>query len=886
MATHVRRQSTVCACPFPTLGCRTIRCVELIAGHYNHAISHLLSMTSGVTVSSIRPVPLQWHRYTCSTKFTYVGYKRRAALAAIVLLLSYGLVRAADAKTLVDMATERFGHKEKDGKLHLSPADEKLFRSAERGEEADYTGNNAALIDPSTASVWPAERQILGDRLVWLCMQRKALRRVTFRGLMIKGARVDGEPHTNAINLSYASIPFPLVLTNCAIIPTLNLEHATVRAIEMVGTHVHGVSADGINVSGNFHFETNCRASRQVRLIDATIGDELTFIGSHVEAGEDEGFVALAMDGVKVRGNLFLSDKFDSKGLVRLPGATIGGDVDCRGSTFASDEGFALRLDRAEINGDVFMNGEFKSRGDVSLTGTTVRGRVDCSGGTFTAHPARKTGPESNSLALNGAEIRGGVTFENTACHGQVDLDETTIGGSLKCIDSQFDHPAKVALSMKNVNVRGDVILGPRCTCNGRVHLADARIRGDVRCDSGSFSNCDDTSLLMDGVDVTGNVSMGKGFQSRGTVRLSEARIGQQLICTEGHFEAPGRQTLLMDGIEVKGLLTLNKCISRGQISLVGATIRGNLDCEGGEFLNNGGAALTADGMKVSGSVSLINARVEGAVQMVAASVDSYFKWERLRSPEKVELDLTSASIGTLVDDETSWPKSGKLHIDGLRYLAISLEPRGEPGRRISWLRRQAELDPSVANVRFPMQPYSQFAQVSRTFGSEETSRTALMQKEWDSAGDMDSFFGLFRFVRNRIYWVTVGYGYDPWRAAYYVIALLVLGTFIFGKAHKNGLIVPAEGDAYDNAAMKELRPNYPPFNSLIYSLETLVPLVKLEQQTYWIPSPATGEPYGWGVFRARSGAWVRRYQWVHMILGWGLATMLIAGMSGLLRTP
>ena len=66
---------------------------------------------------------------------------------------------------------------------------------------------------------------------------------------------------------------------------------------------------------------------------------------------------------------------------------------------------------------------------------------------------------------------------------------------------------------------------------------------------------------------------------------------------------------------------------------------------------------------------------------------------------------------------------------------------------------------------------------------------------------------------------------------------------------------------------------SHPHFNALVYSLDTLIPVVSLEMQGYWIPDDS--HPRGW---------WVRLYLWLHIALGWALTLLAVAGFSGLIR--
>jgi len=121
----------------------------------------------------------------------------------------------------------------------------------------------------------------------------------------------------------------------------------------------------------------------------------------------------------------------------------------------------------------------------------------------------------------------------------------------------------------------------------------------------------------------------------------------------------------------------------------------------------------------------------------------------------------------------------------------------------------------------------------------------------------------------------TISYGYQTWRAglglAVVFVAFLVLS--IIGQ-HRH-VIVPV-GDT------KELHPpptatrctsGYPCFYPVGYTVDTVIPIINVHQADYW--GPDASAPAGW--------LWVVG-GWGATAAGWALATLLIAGYTGLVR--
>ncbi len=69
------------------------------------------------------------------------------------------------------------------------------------------------------------------------------------------------------------------------------------------------------------------------------------------------------------------------------------------------------------------------------------------------------------------------------------------------------------------------------------------------------------------------------------------------------------------------------------------------------------------------------------------------------------------------------------------------------------------------------------------------------------------------------------------------------------------------------------------PFNAFWCSLDTLIPLIDLGQESAWSPSPVEArfrdDPHGW---------LVQGYLYVHILAGWLLTTLTVVAMTGLIK--
>ena len=135
-----------------------------------------------------------------------------------------------------------------------------------------------------------------------------------------------------------------------------------------------------------------------------------------------------------------------------------------------------------------------------------------------------------------------------------------------------------------------------------------------------------------------------------------------------------------------------------------------------------------------------------------------------------------------------------------------------------------------------------------------------------------------------------MGYGYRPLRAAWRLLLLTLLRFGLYRAANLAGQIVPTDEKAFlsfrnSNGRAPEHSPRFVPF---FYSLENSVPLIKLGQVDHWQPNPSpqalTSSGQAW---YSRLGGFIgflMYFRFVQIVAGWLLATLFLAGVTGLVR--
>jgi len=377
------------------------------------------------------------------------------------------------------MARARFGG--------LSQAELELLRAAQRGRMAvcgppdpKHPDN-----DPAHADDWGPDREIRAELIRWLCVDTDARTRVDPRGIRVLGAKI-----TRELDLSFACVPFPLLLVRCRLTHDADLTSAEIPLLALPGTWVKSVSADRANV----------------------------------------------------KGGVFLGEGFSAEGEVRLLGAQIGGNLECTGGTFRNAGGKALAADRANVAGSIFLREGFSAEGEVRLLGAQIGGNLDCIGGTFKNPP--QEGIEGSGKAFNadGANVTGSVFLrQGFTAEGEVRLLGAQIGGQLACTGGTFKNPKGKALNADGANVTGGVFLRDGFSAEGEVRLPGAQIGGNLECTGGGFTELTAQTATVQGALFWRNVKDAKGAK----LDLRKASVG---AIADDEASWPERGKLFLDG--------------------------------------------------------------------------------------------------------------------------------------------------------------------------------------------------------------------------------------------------------------------------------------------------------------------------------------------------
>ena len=445
----------------------------------------------------------------------------------------------------------------------------------------------------------------------------------------------------------------------------------------------YAIRADGAHIEGSTNLHAGFHATGLVHLVGTRMGADLNCSGGRFDNPRS---TALAADSAEIGGSVILNkpsgvaDGFHATGMVRLRNARVTSHLDCSGGRVENPEGIALAADGMSIRGDAAFCEGFYATGIVQLLGARIGGSLNCSGGQF-------ENPMGRALAADGAEIGVGVflnkhpgspTGFNAA--GTVQLTGARIAGQLNCSGGRFDNPGGIALIADGAEIGVGVFLnrGPADAdgfhATGEVRFPGAQIIGQFNCSGGRFDNPEGNALAVDGANIQGGARLDAGFHATGEVALRGARVRDDLNCSGGRLENPAGIALSADQAEIGKSVLLSKLSgsiegfhASGAVKLLGARIGGQLNCNGGQFHNCGGTALSLQEARTN-SLWLCN------LHPTTAGV----------------IDLLGARVSLLVDDRRSLASPGVFfRLDGFVYERIAPDSPQDVNTRLQWLERQ-----------------------------------------------------------------------------------------------------------------------------------------------------------------------------------------------------
>ena len=280
-----------------------------------------------------------------------------------------------------------------------------------------------------------------------------------------------------------------------------------------------------------------------------------------------------------------------------------------------------------------------------------------------------------------------------------------------------------------------------------------------------------------------------------------------------------------------------------GAVRLAGARIGGSLDCSAAELRNGSGPALDADSLQVGQHMFLADGFTATgggkavAVNLAGARVGGAFFF-------------ASAQLKHTADSHR------RLAVDGLTYAGLPqyISPQ-------DW--RNLLRDGTHA---YAAQPYQQLAAGYRALGDDRQARQTLMAQRDDQLARTQPRWP--EKVWGQITKVTLGYGYQPWRALWFLAAVVIVSCVLAVVLGAHGALAQTD----KTAALGR-------------------PCTVTQQVSVGLD---LNLPVGTSVARAGcdltkdsasvTAAWLTAVGWVLRLLAWVFAALFIAGFTSAVR--
>lgn len=463
--------------------------------------------------------------------------------------------------------------------------------------------------------------------------------------------------------------------------------------------------------------------------------------------------------------------------------------------------------------------------------------------------PAAQPGRVS-ALKLHGARITGTLDVAGGTIEPYVEMRECRFEKEVLLPEAHFTTLRLVCcaiprLEAARLHTEGDLHM-PRCVVERGIRLTDAHIGTDLLLNQAVVRrDRQGRSITADGLTVAQDLQ-GEMMESHGELSLRGAQIGVTMSLRGSRLCNPyGKRALNAPQLTVDRSLYLTSAgisqanVASGAAPPYGVThtpVRGTrlqrFECEGGVRLDDG---RFGDVVDFEQARFLLEADQELSLRRIQVP-ELRFLGER---PPRGRVVLSGARVVNLVTKSTSWPGEGSLWMAGFAYETLIPYGHFPLSMRLQWV--------AAATPEYAPEPYEMLAAALRGSGEDADAREVLLAKQRRRRETLPLAAKSWGVLQD---W-TVAYGYRPGRAAVWMAVLWALGTLFFARNVPSALN-PSES---------------PDWNPYLYSLDLLLPVINLNQDTYWRPE---------------GGA-----QWVAAVLilaGWVLATTVAAGASRLLR--
>ena len=625
--------------------------------------------------------------------------------------------------------------------------------------------------------------------------------------------------------------------------------------------------------------------------------NEIGLDGAKVDVDVDLGQDTLADDRkqppTRVHGKLNMGSIHIGHDL-KLENAALS-DVDLSGSAKIDGDlnGTALRvasglnMDSLEVDhhvnlataalANLFMQGAAIA-GNIHLESCRITGEIDMDNLQAKRH-VLFDGSTISTLHASSAQVAANFSINQVNASGRVALESITIGGYFFARGASLDE-----LDLTSANVGGDVDLFPyvddkqltRTRVQGQLTMNRVRVGQDVVVEGAQLGSVEMIDALVSGNVLADSANLGDkpATEISGQFTMDGAKISRRVS-----FNSAKLHQLSLESVITGTDITLDGADVAGEIIMERLTVGGSLFFRRGRNLRDSRidppvvparftfstVTGTADFSDTEfEAIDLTMSKIGQILRLGKSGEDGKSAWSpgafvnlRNVSTQSFEDTCTDAGLRCL----SWWPETLMLSGFSYAYPGSGIETNGEDMSLrqadwwIEWLRRQSNYSP---------QPYEQVATNLRAIGRPDVAgavqyvgRVDELREDWKSFLEKLSNFhfvaaleSLFHAIWLALLWASIGFGIGYrilTHTLFWVVFWVALGVWVlrhYQENNRNGL------------------PDYP----IAYSFDMLLPVIKLREAHYDID--------------LKSNA--RIYFYYHKIMGYVLASFLIAGLSGL----
>ena len=529
----------------------------------------------------------------------------------------------------------------------------------------------------------------------------------------------------------------------------------------------------------------------------------------------------LDLRGSKVTGTLDMSDLQVDRNMFMSNQAEFA-EVDLS----TARVGGQLGLSSSKVTGKLNMNA-LQVVSDLFMSDQAEFAEVELIGANVGGQLGLSSSKVTGKLNMNGLHVGSQLIMRDKAEFAEVDLTRAHVGDTLSLAGSKVSG----TLDMNSLEVGGSLQMRNNATF-ADVVLLGAHVGGQLDLSGSKVTG----KLNMNSLQVDRNIFMSNHAEFV-DVDLIRAHAGGQLDLSGSKVSGK----LNMNGLQVGYLfmrdkaefadVDLNGAHVGGVLDLSGSKVGGNITCYSLVVEQHVSMGAEFDGRidctiaTIKGDLYLTGGQFKQDVDLSGAEIDGGLHLASADWADGVTLVLRDAKVlGTIPGLADAW--APKLELDGFTYRSA-----GAADQFKDWFGRLEHYAP---------QPYEQLASVIQSQGHSALAteiRYSGRERERSEATD-----GAWAWLTT-LKWL-IGYGYYPYYAMGWAIGLVIVGALV--------LRVSREG----------------PPDIISYSFDMLLPIIRLRESHFQIDLKT----------------WARYYFYFHKIMGYVLASFLIAGLAGLTK--